>query len=192
MAEKPKVNSAGERELQKADAQFKAFDETVQNLTMDRMNEAPKKEMEPQTRLSQSEIADSKDIYLKPHRSIGSQEKFNENYRNEYNFSKEYVYFIAENKEIIGEDIDVWVKPFAGVPAEWWKVPVNKPVWAPRYVAERIKGCKYHRLTMENNITGSDGRGQYYGQIVADSTIQRLDALPATKTKSIFMGAHAF
>lgn len=192
MAEKPKVNSAGEKELQKAESQLKAFEENVQSLTIDRMNQAPKLETEPQTKLSQNEIADSKDTYLKPHRSIPSPEKFNENYRNEYNFAKEYVYFISENLEIIGEDIDVWVKPFAGLPLEWWKVPVNKPVWGPRYLAERLKGCQYHRLTMQDNIIENGQMGQIYGKIVADTTIQRLDARPATKTKSIFMGAHAF
>jgi len=192
MADKPKLNSAGDKELQKAEQQFKAFDENVQTLTMDRMNQAPKLEVEPQTRLSQSEIADSKDVHLKPHRSISSREKFNEDYRSEYNFAKEYVYFIAENKEIIGEDIDIWTKPFAGLPAEWWKVPVNKPVWGPRYLAERIKGCKYHRLTMQESVTQVSREGQFFGQMVADTTIQRLDAMPATKTKSIFMGAHAF
>src|SRR6187402_96631 len=98
MAEKPKINSAGERELQKAEEQFKAFDENVKSLTLDRMNEAPKIEVEPTHKISQREISESKDIYLKPNRSIMSQEKFNENYRSEYNFAKEYVYFIAENK----------------------------------------------------------------------------------------------
>jgi len=34
--------------------------------------------------------------------------------------------------------------------------------------------------------------GQFYGSMAVDTTIQRLDALPATKTKSIFMGAHSF
>lgn len=192
MAEKPKVNSAGERELQKAEAQFKAFDENVQSLTLDRMNQSPKLEVEEQTKMSQKDIADSKDIYLKPFRSISSAEKFNENYREEYNFAKEYVYFIAENHEIIGEDIDAWTKPFAGMPAEWWKVPVNKPVWGPRYLAERIKGCQYHRLSMKESVTSAGHEGQYYGQLVADTVISRLDARPATKTKSIFMGAHAF
>jgi len=192
MAEKPKLNSAGDKELQKAEEQFKAFDENVKQLTMDRMNQAPKVDVEPSHKLSQNQIADSKDIYLKPHRSISSREKFNEDYRNEYNFAKEYVYFIADNKEIIGEDIDLWVKPFAGLPAEWWKVPTNKPVWAPRYVAERIKGCSYHRLKMEETVTQSHGMGQFYGSMAVDTTIQRLDALPATKTKSIFMGAHSF
>jgi len=193
MVEKPKpTSSLAEKELNKADEQFKAFDESVKSLTLDRMNEAPKMETEPVHKISQREIADSKDIYLKPHRSINSREKFNENYREEYNFAKEYVYFTAENKEIIGEDIDVWTKPFAGLPAEWWKVPVAKPVWAPRYVAERIKGCSYRRFTMENKITDASGMGNFYGHIVADTTIQRLDALPATKKRSFFMGASTF
>ncbi len=193
MVEKPKAyTSLAEKELNKAEEQFKSFDESVKSLTLDRMNEAPKMEMEPQTKLSQKEISESKDIYLKPHRSIMSQEKFNENYREEYNFAKEYVYFIAENKEIIGEDIDLWTKPFAGLPAEWWKVPVNKAIWAPRYVAERLKGCSYHRLTMENTVRDSSGMGQFYGQMIADTTIQRLDAIPATKKRSFFMGASSF
>ena len=108
-------------------------------------------------------------------------------------FAKEYVYFEAENKEVIGETLQFWTKPFAGIPAEEWKVPVNKPVWGPRYVAERIKGCSYHRLTMdETQSTGTDGRGQYYGQMAVDSVIQRLDARPASTRKSIFMGAGGF
>jgi len=59
------------------------------------------------------------------------------------NFQKEYVQFIAENKEIIGETIEIWTRPFGGMPAEFWKVPVNKPVWGPRYLAEQIKRCYY-------------------------------------------------
>jgi len=76
------------------------------------------------------------------------------------------------------------------MPAEEWKVPVNKPLWAPRYVAERIKGCKYHRLVMQQSTsTSADGMGQYYGSMVADTTIQRLDAIPMSTRKSVFMGA---
>ena len=107
--------------------------------------------------------------------------------------NKEYVYLIAEHREIIGEDIDLWVKVFPGMPAEEWKIPVGKPIWAPRYVAERIKGCSYHRLTMRDTVTADHGSmGQFYGQLAVDTTVQRLDALPATKTKSIFMGASGF
>ena len=188
----PKVNSTGQKELDKIEKQFDAFDNQVQSLTLDRMNMAPKAEQEQQTKLSQKDIEKSTDTYLKPFRSIGSREKFNENYREEYNHAKEYVHFFAENKEIIGETIDMWTKPFAGVAAEWWKIPCNKNIWAPRYVAEQLKRAYYHRLTMQQNVgTGSDGAGQYYGAMAVDSTVQRLDAIPVSTRKSIFMGTTA-
>jgi hypothetical protein len=185
--------SVSEQELDKIEAQFEMQTKQINEMTIDHMNMAPKPDTEPQTKLSQSEILDSKDIYLKPIKSIASREKFNENYRSQYNFDKEYVYFIAENSEIIGEELDFWTKPYAGMPAEEWKVPVNKPVWGPRYVAEQIKRCSYHRLTMNQKmISGEDGLGMYTGGITVDSVIQRLDARPASKRKSIFMGSHTF
>ncbi len=189
---RPKLNSASEKELDKAEKQFEKFDSEIKSMTLDRMNTAPVKEEEPQTKLSSKEIEKSKDIYMKPKRSIASREKFNEDYRKDYNFSKEYVNFIAENKEIIGETIDLWTKPFAGMPAEEWDIPVNKPIWAPRYVAERIKACRHHRLVMQDRPVNADGMGQYYGSMAVDTTVQRLDAHPVTSRKSIFMGSESF
>ncbi len=187
---KPKI---ADTELEKLEDQFQAMDENIQSMSLDRMNQAPIKEVEPQTKLSQSEIEKSKDIYLKPSKSISSREPFNEKWRKDFNFSMEYVRFTAENKEIIGEMIEMWTKPFPGLPAEFWKVPVNKPIWGPRHLAERIKGCKYHRLIMhQQTTTGSDGVGQYYGAMAVDTTVQRLDALPVSSTKSVFMGATSF
>jgi hypothetical protein len=194
MADKPKpTSSLAEKELDNAQKQFETFDNQVKDMTMDRMNAAPKVEKEEQTKLSQSEIARSKDIYLKPIRSIGSPQKFNEKFRELWNFDKEYVQFIAENHEIIGEDLDIWTRPYGGVPAEEWKVPVNKPVWGPRYLAEQIKRKFYHRLTMAQNVvTESNGVGQMYGALAVDTTIQRLDARPVSNRKSVFMGANSF
>ena len=190
---RPKMNSSSEKELDKAEKQFEKFDSEIKSMTLDRMNMAPKEEVEPQTKLASSEIAKSKEIYIKPKRSIASREKFNEDYRNDYNFSKEYVNFIAENKEIIGESANFWTKPFAGMPAEEWDIPVNKPVWAPRYVAERIKGCIHHRLVMRDAPTGSDHQGnQYYGTMAVDTVVQRLDAYPVSTRKSLFMGNNNF
>ena len=184
---KPKVSSSSQKELDKIEEQSKQFNDQVNALTMDRMNEAPRQEVEPQTKLSSKEISNSKDIYLKPHKTISSKEKFNEKYREDYNFMKEYVQFIAEHKEIQGEDIDLWTKPFAGMPAEEWIVPTNKPVWAPRYVAEQIRKRQYHRLSMNNtNPTGNSYAGQMYGQLVVDSIVQRMDAYPVSSRKSIF------
>jgi len=191
MIDKPKpTSSLAEKELDKAEKQFDEFDANVRSLTLDRMNMAPNTNNEPTTQLSQSEIANSKDVYLKPFKTIASREKFNENYRKEYEYAKEYVQFIAENKMVIGELIDMWTKPFAGMPAEEWKIPVNKPIWAPRYVAEQIKRAKYHILSMRDTVTaGADHMGQYFGAMAVDSTIQRLDAHPVGSTRSVFMGA---
>lgn len=194
MTKKPEAStSLAQKEMDKVEKQFEEFDNQVKEMTLDRMNQAPKEEKETQTKLSQKDLEKSKDIYLKPTRTIGSREKFNEKFRDDYNYSKEYVRFIPENKEIIGETIDLWTKPFPGMPAEEWKVPCGKPVWGPRYLAERISNCKYHRFTMQQNTTvGADGIGQYYGAMAVDTTIQRLDAIPAKERKSIFMGAVNF
>lgn len=193
MAERPKLKSESEKELDKAAEQLEAFDENIKRLTLDNMNKSPKQEVEPQTKLSQNEISRSKDIYLKPIKSIGSQEKFNEKFRESYLFDKEYVQFIAENKEIIGESIDLWTKPYAGMPAEEWLVPVNKPLWGPRYLAEQIRRCTYHKLIMnEDTPIASDSTATYCGQMVVDKTVARLTAEPVVNTRSVFMGSNTF
>lgn len=187
------MNSESEKELDKVQAQFDEFSQQVETMTLDRMNMAPKQELEPQTKLSSKDLSNSKDIYLKPYRTVSAADKFNEDYRSQYNFDKELVNFIAENKEIIGETIEIWTRPYGGMPAEMWKVPVNTPVWGPRYLAEQIKRCYYHRLIMQQNqSSGSDYAGQYYGSMAADTTIQRLDALPVSTRRSVFMGSSSF
>lgn len=190
--QRPKTgHSPSERELDKAEEQFKAFDDSVKEMTMDRLNAAPTQETEMQTKMSTREMQNSKDVYLKPNRIVSSRDKFNEKFREEYNYKKSYVQFIAENKELIGEAIEIWTRPFPGMPAEEWKVPTNKPVWGPRYLAEQIKRKFYHRLKMdEKSITAEDGGVQYYGRIASDMTIQRLDAHPVnSQRKSVFLGA---
>lgn len=193
MTDKPKTsNSASEKEMVKLEKQFSEFESDIKEMTLDRMNHAPREESEGQTRLSNNQISNSKDIYIKPKRTMSCKEKFNETYRDSYEFAKQYVLFIAENKEIIGETIDMWTKPFAGVPAEEWEIPTNKPVWAPRYVAEQIKKCSYHRFSMRDVPTQTVGVGTMYGSMAVDNVVQRLDAIPTTKKKSIFMGNEGF
>jgi hypothetical protein len=195
MTEKKKP--AVQTELDKAQEQLDTFESQVKELTIDRMNQASLKEQEPQTKLSSQQIDAAKQTYLKPKRSISAKDKFNEKYRDEYEFAKEYVQFIAEHREIIGETIEIWTRRYAGLPAEYWEVPVNKPVWGPRYLAEQIRKCRYHRLSMEekytsDNFIGSSGLGAMYGKIVVENTIQRLNAEPVSPRKSVFMGSEAF
>ena len=176
----PKVNSEGQKQLAKAQEQLENFEAQVKAITPDPLGKLPVQETEPQTKLSTREIDKTDGYYLKPIRTISCKEKFNEAYRSDYEYAKEYVRFIAEHKEIIGDSIDIWTKPFAGISAEEWMVPTNRVVIGPRYLAEQIARKSYTRLRMEDTKTaGSDGMGTYYGQIVADAKIQRLDAKPA-------------
>ncbi len=191
MTEIKKTKTDLPNDLEVAKKQFDEFDNNIKQMTLDRSNEAPKQECESQTKLSSREINNSKEIYLKPEKTIGRRDKFNENYRSHYNYDKELVRFIAENKEIIGEDIEIWTGKYAGVPVEFWKVPTNKPVWGPRYLAEQIKGCKYHRFIMRDSIVSEQGGyGKMYGSMAVDTTVQRLDAIPAKQRTSVFMGSN--
>lgn len=192
MSDKPKVSGSAQKELDKAAQHFDAFKENMETLTLDRMNAAKKEETEPQTKISSREASKNDPLYLKPRRQISSKEKFNEDHRSDYNFAMERVNFIAENNEIIGETIEMWTKPFPGMAAEQWEVPTNKAVNGPRHLAEQIKRCTYHRLSMADNATNVTGQGTYYGTMIADKVLQRLDARPISDKKSVFMGASNF
>jgi hypothetical protein len=194
MSKQPKIDGPEvQKEMEKIEKQFDAIDNQAKSMTLDKANEAPKQDAEPINKLSSQEIDKSKDIYLKPKRRIASQEKFNEKFREDYNFQKEYVRFIPEHRELIGEVIEMWTKPFAGIPAEEWSIPTGKPIWAPRYVAEQIKRCSYHRFVMQQNVAiEANQMGQMYGAMAVETTVQRLDALPVSTRKSVFMGAGGF
>lgn len=185
-----KTYSKKEQEYERLKEEFDAQQKQIEQLTLDAMNKAPKLETEPQTKLAKSEVAKMDGIVLKPIRKIDVKQPFNEKFRAKYEFDKQYVKFTAENNEIIGEKIECWTRPYGGVPAEFWEVPVNTPVWGPRYLAEQIKRCTYHRLVMEQTPTTQDQHGhQYVGGMVASHTINRLDAHPAATGTSIFIGA---
>ncbi len=190
---KPKNSSASQKYLDQAEKDFKKFDEEVQAMTHDRMSSAPVQEEERQTKLSQNDLRNAKDIYLKPCKNFSCVKPFNEKFREQYNFAKEYVCFIAENKEIMGEDIDLWTKPFAGVPYENWIVPCNKPIWGPRYLAEQIQRKSYNRLKMNENVQVSNSAyGVMTGQLAVDTKVKRLDAYPASTARSVFMNSKGF
>ena len=194
-----KINSDTEKETIKVESQLKEFESQVKSLTLDQMNKAPKKECD-EPHISAREAEKSKEIWLKPKKSLGpgvnpksgEKEKFNENFRKDYEFKKEYVHFTALNK-MLNETIEVWTKPYGGMNCEYWEVPVNVPVWGPRYLAEQLKSCQYHELSMsQSTVTQHSGAGTFYGSMVVDTTVNRLDAVPVNTHKSVFMGASGF
>jgi hypothetical protein len=175
-----------------ATKQLDEFESQVKNLTLDRMNEAPQLEVEPQTKLSSKELEKNGDLYLKPSRWISDGQKFNSDFQKDWEFAKEYVQFIAEHKESPGETIELWTHPFGGKGAEFWQVPANKPVWGPRYLAEQLRKCTYHRLRMdESRPRETTHAGTMFGAMVVDNIVSRITAEPVYSKKSVFMGAAA-
>lgn len=201
---RPRVNSKAQQELDNAVKSIDHFESQVKGLTLDEMNKAPVKEVNYD--IKQPEITRSNDHYLKPVKTIGPGsnpktgfvEKFNERFREDYDFQKEYVHFTAYNNMITGEMIEIWTKPFPGLNCEFWQVPPNKPVWGPRYLAEQLTRARHHTLSIggeggtnpfKGNSIGGDGAAAYYSPVVVKETVQRLDAKPVINQKSIFMGS---
>lgn len=179
-----------ENQIEELKNKVDAFDKQVKEMTSDSMNMAPKQEFEP-PKVSQKQL-ENNDLYIKPARWIADGQRFNPRFEKDWEFSKEYVQCIPIHNECRGDMIEFWTHPFGGKGAEFWQIPSDKPCWIPRYAAEQLTKCKYHRLKMdESKIQSNDGRGTYFGQMVAETTIQRLDALPVNNRKSLFMGAAA-
>lgn len=175
VARKPKVNSKGDQELKRADEQFNKFEEQVKSLTHDEISKAKIVEMEPQTKLSTREIEKSDAPYIKPVRAIFSTEKFNEAFRKERDDGWKYVKCIVENNEIQGERIEKWTKRWTGEPAHFWQIPVNKPIYLPKFLAEELQNCCYHRLVMEEASQSNNDGSSLTHSLVSKETRHRID-----------------
>ena len=174
-------------ELKEKSDQFEA---QIKEMQTDSFSEKPKEEYRP-PEVSQKEIAE-KEVYIKPTRWIADGQKFNPRFEKDWEFAKEYVQCICVHNECRGDIIEFWTHPFGGKGAEFWRVPSDKPVWIPRYAAEQLTRCKYHRMKMdESQMRSADGMGTYYGSMIVQTTVQRIDAVPVSNKRSIFMGKAA-
>lgn len=189
MKDKPNVNEQGLEELKKVEKQIKTYQEQLKELRLDKSDLSKLKEEEPQTKMStrQAQAADA--LVLKPIRTISRKSNFNEKFIDEYNHAAEPVRFIAENKMIIGEKIELWTGEFGGKALEFWEVPVNKVVIGPRYLADRIAKCRHSIFVMEKTVNSADGMGQYYGSMAVEQVVNRLDAKPVSSKKTLFMSS---
>ena len=201
LAHKPKLKSGdAQREIDRVEANIEATRDSISALSLDELNKAPKHEVEQQTRMSTRELQNAKQTYLKPLKTIyavdpktGKRPQLNPKFEAARNFDSQQVCFTAENNMMIGQKIEIWTLPYGGMPAEYWEVPCNTPVWGPRYLAEQIKRKCYHIIEMnQQTMTGADGFGSYTGAVEVKKTVQRLDAHPVSQNKSIFMGAVNF
>lgn len=173
---RPRLNQEGQSILDKLDTSISSITKEAEKLDPSTIKSV---ETEQQTKLSKREERNLPAHYLKPVRSVNTKERFNENYRKDWEKGWEYVRVVVENREIIGEAVEVWTKKFAGDPANFWKVPVNTPVYIPRLLAEQLSKCHYIRYKMEDRVTQADSYGQYTGAMVAETTVDRLVCRPA-------------
>ena len=193
---KPESSSGfAQREIDNAATQFDKFEEEVRNLKTESFSKTTLADKEVAER-SQNASPLGKDVYLKPKRSIMPPTKygkfilFNEKFRADYEHDKQYVCFIAQNKECPTDSQirSIWTKKYAGVPAEEWDVPTGVPVWGPRYLADQIATRTYQVLMMNpDRANGMDQNGQYFGQLAIEKIENRLDANPYVEKKSFFM-----
>ncbi len=185
MAGKPSINSDGQKELDRAEKQLENFENDVKAVVAERS----KATEYPEHKISSKEIEKAPDIYLKPQRTIMCREKFNENYRDQYNEARKYVHYTVQHEECKGDSIEMWTKGFAGIPAEFWVIPSGKPVWIPKYVADKLEnGCGYHRLKTQDRPTNTDSNGNtYYGTLVVDEYTHRISARPVTTRRQFSM-----
>ncbi len=188
----PKVNSEGHKELDKVEKQFDDFKEQVDSLTKDRMDLSRKADLEPIHKIANKDLDKNDAIILKPSKNIRSPEKFNEKFRKPYEEDCQRMDFTAEHRELIGETIEIWVKPYPGMNAEYWEIPTGKKVNAPRYIFDKLQRTGYHRLRMdETKKVGGDGNTQYYGQMVVDNYVPRMDAFVIPAKRNVYMGVRA-
>jgi hypothetical protein len=167
--------------------QSNEFSKELSKLNIDATSSLKTEETENQTKLSKREIKREqlpKITYIK---SIASQEKFNERFRDEWKYAWEYVSCIVENKEVPGEQVEFWMKDYPGEDATFWRVPVNKPILLPRFVAQHLSARAYAQLSMDPGETREIGDGvQQYGFPVYKSMKKRIDCIPVSSYTNPF------
>lgn len=178
MKKKPNVaDGLAQKEVDRLDAEFNAKEKQMSEMTQDAMKDAPLKELAPQVKISKEalEKTDAPKIVPCLTRAANGKKKSEQDALRKRAW--EYIKVIAENNEVIGEDIEFWHKPMiAGEDLHFWKIPVNKPIYVPRHIAEHIRSRKYHRLKTDENIRVETNQfGDMMGRMIATETRQRLD-----------------
>lgn len=174
MQKKLRVSSRSEQQLNKAAEQFDKFAEDVKSLSVeDAKSSLPSVETEPQTKISKKEANAYDAPVIKPGRAIFSKEKFDEKNRKDFEERSKLVKCIVENNEIVGENVQFWFKEYPGLPAYEWTVPVNKPIYVPRYIAEHLAKRAYIRYVMQECQSVSEGNLTH--SMVAKETRHRID-----------------
>lgn len=187
MARPRKVSSGMiQQEKERIDDQVTDFQQkNLESTSMDAVAAAPIKETAAQTQISAKQIEKTDAPWIKPSRSYspGKGEKRIPQLEAEIARGKEYIKCIAENAECLGARLEFWLKKYPGEPCHFWEIPVNRPVYLPRYVAEHISTRWYSRIKMSEgaiyDVGSADGGLLNHMQVT--ERVRRLDCRPVAE-----------
>lgn len=187
---RPRVDTQGQAQLTAVEENLNATIAQAKEVNpIEARHFAPKLEREEQTKLSSQELRKNI-MVLKPVKVLFAVgQKFDEKFRDSYNYDKEYVDFVYEHQEEKGAPLEMWTKPYPGVPAEMWIIPANKSVSAPRYVQKQIDQMNYiTRKYVDKAQVGSDFAGSYHGALEVENVVDRATTREVSKKVNVFMG----
>ena len=133
---------------------------------------APEVEQQPAVEMSYKDFKATDAPVITFSRAFAAPGKPNPKCEAERRRGWQYVKCICENFEVFGETIELWQCRWPGDPHSFWQVPVNKPIYLPRFVAEHLASRKYHRFKMED-------RNQY---LVAQETMNGIGTSDVAQT----------
>ena len=147
------------RVLEDAEKNFLKFQKEINEFNpLD--HKAPLEEVDPYTKLSKREMALADAEYLTPIKEMArprvakygdaGQVHYNDKHDKLREQGWKYIKVVFENKEATGQRIEMWTGEWGCEPGYLWSIPVNKPVWAPLFLAKQVKGCKYHEISMRD------------------------------------------
>lgn len=172
---KPQLSSGkAQQEIDRVEAQLDAAKEAIDNLSIDKIeSEAPQaEELEQQTKISKKQEREYDAPVIKPFSSEPSPGMRNPKFQEVIKRcakktakAKELVRVIVENNEVIGETVEAWIGTLPGEPVTRWIVPVNMPIYIPRFVAEHLASRKYHRIKMADPESDPSMRQRLMSQV---------------------------
>lgn len=139
-----------ERELDRVEEQISSYEEKINSLEPASLTTDKPIETAPQTQISKKQIEMTDAPWIRPSKTFSSRAKPLPQLEADRKRAWEYVKVIAENKEIQGEMIEFWLLKFPGDSHCYWQVPVNRPIYVPRMVAEHLASRNYTRWRMRD------------------------------------------
>lgn len=163
------------KELEQAIVNSDKMREDMSKITMDAVAGVPLAETDVQTKMTKKQIEEYDAPVIKPSKSMPSTGKPLDKEKAMREDGWKYIKVIAENNEVVGERVDFWHKKFAGDPIYYWEIPVNKPIYVPKHIAQHLSERKYHVFKMQDRSREGLQHGDYAQSLICQETRRRID-----------------